>query len=487
MTGPNAKLFSRRSLLATASFGLASFSSSAQAQQTLPAPPATPPLAPAVAERRLVLTPARKALKPGAPESDVYTVSEQSPGPVIRVKKGEPLDLVIENRLGQPTALHIHGLRGANAVEGMPGLGSEPIAPGETRKTRVETPDAGTFVYVPVLPGRASEQSERGLGGVFIVEETSPPAVDHDHVLVLDDLRLDETGKLAGDFGKVLEMSRSGRLGNGLIVNGRPAPEELTVRPGARIRLRLASLATARIMPMKFENLKATVVTLDGQPCDPFDPLKRTVVLLPGSRYDVMLDAPAEAAQEARVLVALGTGLAVLRIRTAGEPLPARPAVQPIALNDVPPSIRLQNATRTELSITGGMDKPTVPAAPLPDDRELAKKFPDRTKIWQLNGGFSNGFASRPLFTVKRGAPVVIALVNRTAWSHVMTVHGHVFRLLHPLDDGWEPYFMDTIHLPEGTTSRIAFDAANVGKWAIRSTIAEHYDAGLYTWFEVVP
>jgi hypothetical protein len=56
------------------------------------------------------------------------------------------------------------------------------------------------------------------------------------------------------------------------------------------------------------------------------------------------------------------------------------------------------------------------------------------------------------------------ALVNRTQWSQVMTVHGHVFRLLHPLDDGWEPYFLDTLHLPEGTTSRIAFDATNPGQ-----------------------
>ena len=44
---------------------------------------------------------------------------------------------------------------------------------------------------------------------------------------------------------------------------------------------------------------------------------------------------------------------------------------------------------------------------------------------------------------------------------------------------------LDTLHLPENTVSRIAFDATNVGRWAIRSTIAEHYDAGIYTWFEV--
>lgn len=480
------KAISRRLLLAGTGASIFVQNSAAQTPAT-PNPSSVPPVPPPVREQKLTLQPAKKALRPGAPDSEMMLAEGQYPGPVIRVKKGEPIDLVIDNKLGQPTALHVHGLRGTNSSEGMPGLGSEPIAPGEIRKLRIETPDAGTFIYVPVLPGRASEQMERGLAGVFVVEEAMPPSVDHDHVLALDDVRLDDKGMLATDFGLKLEATRSGRLGNQLIANGKIAPEEMVVRPGARIRLRLASLANARIMPMKFENLKATVVALDGQPCDPFDPLKRTVVLLPGSRYDVMLDAPAEASQEARVMVALGTGLPVLKIRTEGEPLTARAPVMPLPSNDVPASIRLQNAVRTELAITGGIERPAQPGAPWPTAAELDKKFGKDAKIWQLNAGFSNGFSGKPLASIKRGSPVVIALVNRTPWSHMLTVQGHVFRLLHPMDDGWEPYFLDTIHLPENTTSRIAFDAVNVGKWAIRSTVAEHFDAGLYGWFEVLP
>lgn len=475
---------SRRLVLAAG----ASLASGMAQGQTAPAPaPAAPLVTPPVREVKLTLQAARRALKAGAPESEMWLANGQFPAPVIRVKKGEPLDLVIVNTLAHPTALHIHGLRGPNSAENTPGLTGAPIAPGETRKIRIETPDAGTFVYIPVLPGRAAEQLERGLGGVFVVEEPSPPAVDHDHVLALDDLKLDDKGALQTDFGNRFDGGRSGRLGNVLVANGKVAPEEMTVRPGARVRLRLASLANARIMPMKFENMKATVVALDGQPCDPFDPLKRTVVLLPGSRYDVMLDAPSEAGQEARVMVALGTGLAVLRIRTEGEALPARPPVTALPFNDVPPAIRLQNAVRTELMITGGIDRPAQQGAPWPSAADIDKKFGRDGRFWTLNTGFSNGFSGKPIATVKKGAPVVIALVNRTQWSQIITVHGHVFRLLHPLDDGWEPYFLDTLHLPEGTTSRIAFDAVNVGKWAIRSTVAEHYDAGFFGWFEVVP
>ena len=66
-----------------------------------------------------------------------------------------------------------------------------------------------------------------------------------------------------------------------------------------------------------------------------------------------------------------------------------------------------------------------------------------------------------------------------------MHVHGHVVRLLHGLDDGWEPYWLDTLQVPEGKVARMAFIADNPGKWAIASTVLERFDTGLWGWFEV--
>ena len=66
-----------------------------------------------------------------------------------------------------------------------------------------------------------------------------------------------------------------------------------------------------------------------------------------------------------------------------------------------------------------------------------------------------------------------------------MHLHGHSFRLLHPLDDGWEPYWLDTVIVPEGQTARIAFVADNKGKWLIGSTVLERLDTGLSAWIDV--
>ena len=66
-----------------------------------------------------------------------------------------------------------------------------------------------------------------------------------------------------------------------------------------------------------------------------------------------------------------------------------------------------------------------------------------------------------------------------------MRLGGHVARLLHSMDDGWEPYWRDTILIQPGRTLHVAFVADNPGKWPIESAIPEHRAAGVGAWFQV--
>ena len=75
--------------------------------------------------------------------------------------------------------------------------------------------------------------------------------------------------------------------------------------------------------------------------------------------------------------------------------------------------------------------------------------------------------SSNALFTVKRGRTVTMGLVNRTAASYAMHLHGHHFRLLDRLDDGWKPFWLDTLAVEPGQTQRIAFAAEYAGRWLI--------------------
>jgi FtsP/CotA-like multicopper oxidase with cupredoxin domain len=66
-----------------------------------------------------------------------------------------------------------------------------------------------------------------------------------------------------------------------------------------------------------------------------------------------------------------------------------------------------------------------------------------------------------------------------------MHLHGHHFRLLDRLDDGWKPYWLDTAVVPKMETWRIAFVADNPGKWMLHCHMLEHQDTGMGAWFEV--
>ncbi len=431
---------------------------------------------------------AKQRLRPEpATEAEIFAYNGTAPGPAIRARRGHPLSIRLENQLSQPTSLHFSGYRVPNAVDGVGGLTQPPVAPGAGVDIAFTPQDAGTYIYHPLVPGRTAEQVERGLAGLFVVEEDDWERVDADYGLMLDDWRLTDQHQIDPNFAVAGDNARLGRLGNTLTVNGRPAPETFKAPPNARVRLRVCGLANARIMPMRFEKMaRATVIAIDGQPCEPFDPLRRQVIVAPGSRYDIVLDLPGTAGAEIVVLVALGDGLPVMRFETEGEALPAKPPVRPLPLNPgLPEAIRLQDARRAEFTIAGGWDAkdPAGPGAP-PD--VVARKFPDPRKVWTLNHGFPSGLAGRPLFTVGKGNVVVLALTNRSSWTQVIRVHGHVFRVLHGLDDGWEPYFMDTVIVGEGRTVRIAFNADNPGKWLIRSTILEHMESGVLSWFEVL-
>jgi FtsP/CotA-like multicopper oxidase with cupredoxin domain len=79
----------------------------------------------------------------------------------------------------------------------------------------------------------------------------------------------------------------------------------------------------------------------------------------------------------------------------------------------------------------------------------------------------------------------MLAISNTSPAMRSVHVHGHHFRLLDAMDDGWKPYWLDTLPAPPGRTARIAFVADNPGKWLIEARPVDGVGAPLVTWFEV--
>ena len=130
--------------------------------------------------------------------------------------------------------------------------------------------------------------------------------------------------------------------------------------------------------------------------------------------------------------------------------------------NALPRTIELKGALRAELAMEAG---------------------PDPSKAWSFTP--DAGPSGPPLFSVPRGRAVVVALANKTRLPHVVHLHGHAVRLLDSLDDGWKPWWHDTLLVGEERTARIAFVADNPGRWLLACRRLEQQPASMATWFEV--
>jgi FtsP/CotA-like multicopper oxidase with cupredoxin domain len=138
-----------------------------------------------------------------------------------------------------------------------------------------------------------------------------------------------------------------------------------------------------------------------------------------------------------------------------------------------------------------GALKLDVPLDPAADRNRLATpgarapnppRPQDARPIWRA---FAKVHPSPPLFRIQRGRTMMLGLRNSTSSPVSVHVHGHAFRLLDALDDGWKPFWLDTVPIGAGRAERIAFVADNPGKWLLSVTSADGRDGGFGAWFEV--
>jgi FtsP/CotA-like multicopper oxidase with cupredoxin domain len=408
-----------------------------------------------------------------------------APGPTLRVKRGGELKVRLVNELPEPTLVHWHGLRIPNAMDGVPHLVQEPIAPGRSFDYRFKAPDAGTFWYHSHL--YASEQIERGLVGILLVDEPQPVDVDRDIALVFDDWRLRPDGALHEEsFRSMHDAAHLGRVGEHLTVNGRPALD-IAVRANERLRLRLINAANARLMALRLDGHQAVVMAIDGQPAEPFAARDARVALGPGNRVDLFVDAALAPGASAPLLLETGTAAVPIARLAYDAGAPARPepraAPQPLPPNPLPERMDFARAVRVDVPLQGGAMR--MHERPRGGGDVPGHGIDPLARIWTMAGQASSGHHGPPLFSVKRGRTVMLAFPNRTAFPHAMHLHGHHFRLLDALDDGWKPFWLDTVVVPPDQTWRIAFVADNPGKWMLHCHMLEHGETGMGAWFEV--
>ncbi len=427
---------------------------------------------------------------PARPPTPIFGYEGIAPGPLLRVRRDEEVRVRLINELPDPTSIHWHGLRLPNAMDGVAHLTQSPVGPGASFDYHFVAPDAGTFWYhAHVL---SSEQVGRGLHGALIVDEPDPVDVDHDVLLVVDDWRLTNSGAIA-PFGSFFDAAHMGRLGTHFTVNGAPT-FDIPVRTNERLRLRIINVANARVMALRLDGHRARVMAIDGQPAAPFTAREGRIILGPGNRVDLFVDTTmAPGSTAALVAEADGDVPLVRLVYATGSParIAPREDATPLPANPLPERMDFAAALKIDVPVDGGamsmMMGGSMMGGGMMGGGMMGGASGGRgpAAIWALAGNASDGHSGTPLFSIERGRTAMLAFANRTAFPHAMHIHGHHFRLLDRRDDGWKPFWLDTMVLPPQETWRIAFVADNPGKWMVHCHMLEHQEAGMAAWFAV--
>lgn len=208
-----------------------------------------------------------------------WTIDGTVPGPTIRVTVGEHVRITLLNHLPEATALHWHGLEVPSNQDGVPGVGMQPIQPGETYTYDfvITGDDLGTHWYHSHY--NDLEQVAGGLYGAFLVDPR--PGTPQAAQAIKADVEYNEF---------------IGMLGGYYVINGKSFPDTqpIQVRHGQIVHLRLFGVDTAMIHPMHLHGHVLTLLAEDGHLLP--QPVQRdTLSVEPGSTYDLTFSAWAAA------------------------------------------------------------------------------------------------------------------------------------------------------------------------------------------------
>ncbi len=210
--------------------------------------------------------------------------------------------------------------------------------------------------------------------------------------------------------------------------------------------------------------------------------MDRQILLAPGMRVDLVLDAVGEPGKRYAVgdvfyprsaydFADLHYGDTALREQMMTTPVQLQP--NPLAEPDM--SALKKHELRYQGGMMGNLHSATLDGKPT-DMRGLMRAG----KAWAVNGVVAAGHSHEPVLVLRRGQSYLLALINDTQWHHPIHLHGHSFRVLSrngrpTRHQEWQ----DTVLMGPQERVEIALVADNPGDWMLHCHILEHQGGGM--------
>ena len=254
-------------------------------------------------------------------------VNGQIPMPTLEFTEGDTAEIVVHNRLKEPTALHWHGVFLPNKEDGVPYLTQMPIDPGTTYTYRFPIIQNGTHWY----HSHYGFQEQTGMYGSMIFhKKAGDPALrkgidDLPSVPVILSEWTDimphnihrmlrnandwaaikknavqsyaeaiKAGhfktKLVNEWKRMLAMDVSDVYYDKMLINGRNESQLSQFKAGDKVRLQISNGGASTYFWVHYAGGKITVVANDGNDVEPVDVDR--FILPPSETIDIVVTIP---------------------------------------------------------------------------------------------------------------------------------------------------------------------------------------------------
>jgi FtsP/CotA-like multicopper oxidase with cupredoxin domain len=292
--------------------------------------------------------------------------------------------------------------------------------------------------------------------GPLIVEDDTPPDVDHDITVLMSDWQVLDDASLADTFDDMHSLAHDGYMGN----FARAFLSKDAVKMGDRVRFRLINAATNRIFPTVVHGVRGALVALDGMALAAPRSLDN-LVLAPAQRADIIVDITGPVGFD-MVIRDGAYRLADLAVKGTNTDRQTTP-IPTLAAPKLPaPAAPRQHLTLTMMGgAMGGRH--------------------GGSNIWAFND--ASDLQSAPFGSFQNSETARITFVNDTSFPHGIHLHGHHF---YEVDEsGTRGDLRDTTLVNAGESRDILCVFDNPGRWLLHCHMLSHAIGGMRTWVEV--
>jgi FtsP/CotA-like multicopper oxidase with cupredoxin domain len=353
-----------------------------------------------------------------------FTVNGTSPGPEIRVRQGQLIEVHLRNEsVAAGVTLHWHGLDVPNAMDGVAGVTQDAVPIGAEFTYRFVANRAGSFWYHSHQV--SNPQVAGGLLGSLVV---LPPSGIAEQV---------DVAALAHTYGGVRT------------INGKAGDLRVPAEPGQRMRIRITNTDNGPMQVWTSRSFR--LLAVDGTEVNrPTHVSDRAVTLTAGARADIETQVPADGTA-VRVQLSKATAL-IIGPQTAEVGVPPQPG--------------------DELDLLSYGSPAPLGFEPAQAGRRfdyLIGRRPGFVKgrpgmWWSINGHL---YPNVPMFVVREGDVALVHIENRSSEVHPMHLHGHHMVVLarNGVAATGSPWWVDSLNVAAKESYDVAFVADNPGIW----------------------